>query len=285
MTSPATDGPEPVFALAGASYAYAGGVTALDAVTISIAAGERVVVLGANGSGKSTLIKLLDGLLFAQAGCVEAFGEPLTEAAMRDDRLAHRFRRRVGFIFQNADAQLFSSTVREEIAFGPLQLGLPPDDIESRTAEIARLMEIEKLLGRAPYQLSGGEKRKVAIASSLVISPDVLLLDEPATGLDPRSQYWLVQLLRRLHEAGKTLIMATHDLAIAPDIADRAIVFAEDHRVAADAPVSAVLGDTGLLLRVNLVHEHWHRHGTLVHTHPHPHDRPHVHPGEPESQP
>jgi cobalt/nickel transport system ATP-binding protein len=117
----------------------------------------------------------------------------------------------------------------------------------------------------------------VALASSLVVNPEVLLLDEPTSGLDPRSQHWLVQLLVRLHQAGKTLLTSTHDLNIVPSIADRALVFSEEHTLVADGPVREVLGDIGLLLRVNLVHEHLHRHGDLVHSHPHFHDRDHDH--------
>ena len=272
---------EPIFSLEGVTYAYSESLPALAEVTLSIGRGERVAVLGANGSGKSTLIKVLDGLLFPQRGAFTAFGQPITEMTMRDDRCSFHFRRRVGFIFQNSDAQLFSPTVREEIAFGPLQIGLSIAEVEARIEDTASLLEIAALLDRAPYQLSGGEKKKVAIASSLVINPEVLLLDEPTTGLDPRSQYWLVALLRKLHDAGKTLVIATHDLAIVPDIADRAIVFDESHRIVADGPIAEILQNTELLLGVNLVHEHWHRHGALGHTHPHAHDKPHDHTLEP----
>lgn len=267
----------PAFALHNVGYAYADGIPALRDVSLTIARGETVAILGANGSGKSTLIKLLDGLLFPQKGRLEAFGERLTEEAFRDEKFASRFRRRVGFIFQNADAQLFSPTVREEIAFGPLQMNLPLDEIEQRIADIAALLEIEKLLDRPPFQLSGGEKKKVAIAGSLVINPEVLLLDEPTNGLDPRSQRWLVELMQKLHAAGKTLVTATHDLSIVCDISHRALVFSEGHELVAEGPSAHILADTDLLLRVNLIHEHWHRHGTLWHSHPHFHDREHTH--------
>ena len=159
-------------------------------------------------------------------------------------------------------------------------MGLTLPEIEERIEDIASLLEIAKLLDRPPFQLSGGEKKKVAIASALVINPEVLLLDEPTTGLDPRSQYWLVALLRKLHAAGKTLVTATHDLTIVPDIADRALVFSESHRLVADGPVDGILQGTELLLSVNLVHEHWHRHGALWHTHPHTHNKPHDHSGD-----
>lgn len=265
------------FSLSGVSYRYAESVYALRNVSLAIREGESVAILGANGCGKSTLIKLLDGLIHPQDGTILAFGIPLTEAALREEAFAHRFRRRVGFVFQNSDAQLFSPTVREEIAFGPLQMGLARADVEGRIDDVAQMLSIGKLLDRPPFQLSGGEKKKVALASTLVINPDVILLDEPTSGLDPRSQRWLVELLITLREAGKTVVTATHDLSIVPEIATRALVFSEEHTLVADAPCADVLRDTDLLLRVNLIHEHWHRHGNLVHSHPHYHDREHDH--------
>ena len=267
----------PAFTLSNVSYAYGEGVVALRDVSLTIARGEKVAILGANGCGKSTLIKLLDGLLHPQSGTFTAFGEPVTETALRDEAFAYRFRRRVGFIFQNSDAQLFSPTVREEIAFGPLQMGLSREEIERRLADVVALLGIGRLLDRPPFQLSGGEKKKVAIASTLVVNPDVILLDEPTNGLDPRSQRWLVELLVALHAAGKTLVTATHDLSIVPEIADRALVFGEDHTLLAEGSSSAILADIPLLLRVNLIHEHWHRHGSLFHSHSHHHDAEHDH--------
>ena len=265
------------FVLSQVSYRYAANVAALENVSLTIAQGEKVAILGANGSGKSTLIRILDGLLHPQSGTVTAFGEPLTEAALREEQTVYRFRRRVGFVFQNSDAQLFSPTVREEIAFGPLQLGLPRPEIERRLDDVAALLGLRKLLDRPPFQLSGGEKKKVALASTLVVNPDVILLDEPTNGLDPRSQGWLVGLLCDLHAAGKTLVTATHDLSIVPLIADRAFVFSEEHTLVTEGPSRAILNNADLLLRVNLIHEHLHRHGDLIHTHPHFHDHDHEH--------
>ncbi len=267
----------PAFVLSGVCYAYGPGVVALRDVSLTIGQGEKVAILGANGCGKSTLIKLLGGLIHPQSGVITSCGEPLTEVALRGEAFAYRFRRRVGFIFQNSDAQLFSPTVREEIAFGPLQMGLPRVEIERRIADLCTLLDLNSLLDRPPFQLSGGEKKKVAIASVLVTNPDVLLLDEPTNGLDPRSQHWLVDLLVKLHAAGKTLITATHDLSIVPEIADRVLVLGEDHTLAAEGPTHAILSDTDLLLRVNLIHEHWHWHGSLYHSHPHHHDAAHDH--------
>ena len=274
----------PAFKLSDVGYRYGEGVVALHGVSLTIGMGETVAILGANGCGKSTLIKMLDGLIHPQEGLIEAFGEPLTEASLRDEKFAYRFRRRVGFIFQNSDAQLFSPTVRDEIAFGPLQMGLSVEETERRIRDVAALLDIVRLLDRPPFQLSGGEKKRVAIACSLAVNPDVLLLDEPTNGLDPRSQYALVELLVRLSSAGKTLITATHDLNIVPRIAARALVFSEEHTVVADGASQEILADLPLLLRVNLIHAHLHRHGEIIHAHPHVHEHDHNHaPHPPES--
>ncbi len=249
----------------------------MEEVSLTIAQGEKIAILGANGCGKSTLLRLLSGLAFPQSGQVQAFGQDLTEAGLQDESAAYRFRRRVGFIFQNSDAQLFSSTVREEIAFGPLHIGLTQAEVESRVQDVARLLDIENLLDRAPFQLSGGEKKKVAIGCVLTLNPDVLLLDEPTAGLDPRSQSWLLDLLLRLNAAGKTLVTATHDLNMVPTLADRVFVFSEQHRLVAQGPSGDILADTDLLLRVNLIHANWHRHNGLWHVHSHPQNATHNH--------
>ena len=257
-----------IFRLENINFSYGPGVPALLNVSLKIEQGEKIAILGANGSGKSTLIKLLDGLIHPGSGAIDAFGEELTEAKLRDDAFSHRFRRRVGFIFQNSDAQLFCSTVRDELAFAPLQMGLPTEEVEQRISEVAAVLNIEKLINRSPFQLSGGEKKKVAIAGSLVVNPDVILLDEPTNGLDPRSQRWLVELLVSLHDAGKTIITSTHDLNIVPEISDRVIVFSEDHKIVAEGETMSVLANKDLLLRVNLIHEHAHKHAGLWHAHP-----------------
>jgi cobalt/nickel transport system ATP-binding protein len=139
------------------------------------------------------------------------------------------------------------------------------------------MLDIARLLDRPPFQLSGGEKKKVAIASVLIINPDAILLDEPTNGLDPRSQRWLVDLLVSLHRAGKTLVTATHDLDIVPEVADRVIVMNERHGIEAIGDAHAILENDALLLSVNLIHEHAHWHGSLRHSHPHHHGGDHSH--------
>ncbi|WP_433065019.1 energy-coupling factor ABC transporter ATP-binding protein [Dactylosporangium sp. CS-033363] len=244
-----------VFECTDLRYSYLGRFPALDGVSLRVGAGETVALLGANGCGKSTLLKLLDGLLFADSGTFSAFGEEVTEDKLEDEQFNHGFRGRVGFVFQNSDAQVFSPSVREEIAFGCLQLGLDRHTAAGRVDDVLAMLGIADLADRAPFQLSGGQKKRVAIASVLVMNPEVLLFDEPTAALDPRTQFWLIELLEQLRAAGKTIVLATHDLDTLPDLADRCVVFSEQHRVVADAPTADVLADHALLLSANLIHE------------------------------
>jgi cobalt/nickel transport system ATP-binding protein len=268
---------DPLLVCEDLSYAYLERFGALDDVSMEVRKGEKVALLGANGCGKSTLLKILDGLLFPDRGTYHAFGEPVTEDNLEDEQFSMGFRSRLGFIFQNSDAQVFSPTVREEIAFGPLQLGWPRQKIERRIGDVLEMLEIGNLADRAPFQLSGGEKKRVAIGSVLVMNPDVLLFDEPTAALDPRTQAWLVELILELNRAGKTIVMATHDLDILDVVADRCVVFSEDHRVAAEGPPDVVLADRELLLKVNLIHDHTHVHrlGSVEEPHDHEHDARH----------
>jgi cobalt/nickel transport system ATP-binding protein len=259
------------FVLTGVGHEYSSGAPALAALDLSIGCGQHVAVVGANGSGKSTLLKMLDGLVFPTAGEIVAFGAPLTEAALEDPAFRREFRTRVGFVFQEADVQLFCSDVRDELAFGPLQLGLPEDEVRRRVQEVAEQLRIEKLLERPPYSLSGGEKKRVAIASVITMQPHVLLLDEPTSALDPRSQVWLLDVLEDWKREGRTVVMATHDLSAAAEAADRIVVLSEDHTLVADGTPDEVLAQRELLLSVNLIHEHTHRHASTAHRHAHAH--------------
>lgn len=269
---------EVVFSVEQVGFTYPGCGGALDDISFDVRPGERVVLLGANGSGKSTLLHLLDGLYFPTSGSITALGEKLTEEALEQPPFGPRFRREVGFLFQNSDAQLFCGTVEDELAFGPLQIeDMSRKEILARIAETLEMLEIPYLRDRAPQTLSLGEKKLVALASLLVLNPSVLLLDEPTAGLDPRSQSILLDILEGLHESGLTLIAASHDLTLAPHIADRALVLSEEHRIVADTSVEEVLANTDLLLEVNLIHAHSHRHGRIVHAHPHQHVVAHGH--------
>ncbi len=260
-----------VFNLKHVLYAYMNGDPVLKDVSLDFLSGERTVILGANGTGKSTLLSLLDGLVFPTSGVISAFGATLSEEALENRSYATGFRKRVAFVFSNPDVQLFSSTVWDEIAFGPLQLDLTVKEIQDIVEYQLESLRITDLRDRAPHTLSDGQKKKVAIASSLATDPDVLLLDEPTNGLDPRTQVWLIELLHELHHNGKTIISATHDLSIAGDIAERAVVISEDHTIAADGAFHEIIGNDDLLLRVNLIHEHAHYHGRTAHVHRHGH--------------
>ncbi len=247
-----------MFELEQVSYAYEGKQIALDNVDLTVRAGESWVILGANGCGKSTLLKLLDGLYFPSQGSIMAFGQPLTEEALRDDEFNFAFRRRVGLVFQDPDVQLFSPSVLDEVAFAPLQLGFSRAEVNRRIEAALSALRIEKLRDRAPHRLSGGEKRRVALASLLTLEPEVWLMDEPSTGLDPRSQSWLVEFIRDQHRQGRTMITSTHDLSIAEEIASRICVLSEDHHIEAIGAPDEILNDHELLHRCNLAHFHAH---------------------------
>jgi cobalt/nickel transport system ATP-binding protein len=259
-----------VFEASHLHFSYGRGHEALVDVSFRITRGARVAILGANGSGKSTLLKLLDALYFPTGGQLIAFGLPLTEELMQDEAWAFAFRRRVGLVFQDPDVQLFSPTVWDDVVFGPLHLGLSPAEVRARAWDALRLLNIERLADRPPHRLSGGEKKKVALATVLASRPDVLLLDEPTASLDPRSQGNLLDFLCMISEThSTTLVTATHDLTVAHELADWVLVFAEDHRLLAQGTPVEVLADRDLLIRANLIHEHTHRHGVAMHAHEH----------------
>jgi cobalt/nickel transport system ATP-binding protein len=258
---------EPVFELHDVRYRYGGRQTALDGIDLRIERGERVALLGANGSGKSTLLKLLDGIIAPSDGTMRALGRDV--AAVADGLDAFRFHREIGLVFQDPDVQLFSATVFDDVAFGPLQLGMSQDEVRVACDEAMRQMDIAHLAGRAPFELSGGEKKRAAIASVLSLGPEVLLLDEPTASLDPRTKWVLVNLIRRLGQGGVTLVTATHELEIVPLIAERVVVLGENRRVMGDGTPDEILGDRDLLLRANLIHEHLHEHDGTRHSHDH----------------
>jgi cobalt/nickel transport system ATP-binding protein len=263
-----TGGTPPVFELDDVQYDYNRRQVALAGVSLRIEEGEHVALLGANGSGKSTLLRLLDGLYQPTAGRLSIFGEPV--ALLESDReAAYRFHRRVGLVFQDPDVQLFSPSVGDDVAFGPLQLGLPLPEVRRRVEAALEQMEILHLRDRAPFELSGGEKKRAAIASVLSLEPDVILLDEPTASLDPRTKWVLVNLIQKLGEAGRTIVVATHELEVVPIVAERVIVLGENRRVLADGPAEKILADSALLIEANLIHEHLHRHLVTLHGHEH----------------
>jgi cobalt/nickel transport system ATP-binding protein len=259
----------PVFEVKQVSFSY-DEIPALQNLSLTIDAGRSVALLGANGSGKSTLLRLLDALCFPSSGSIVFCRDPLTPERLRDDGYALSFRRRVALVFQNPDVQLFNPTVFDEVAFGPLQMGWTSSEVIERVNSTLETMGVAHLRDRAPYRLSGGEKKRVALASVIVLDPEVLLLDEPTSLLDPRSQSQLIDLIQNWKATSKTVVTATHQLEIVEDIAERVVVL-EQGSVTAQGTPSEILSNSELLLRANLLHAHRHRHGDMVHSHPHLH--------------
>jgi len=252
------------------SYRY-NQVPALNGLSMQVKRGERVALLGANGSGKSTLLRLLAGLCFPEHGEISFLGERLTAERLQNEEFFFGFRRRVGLVFQNPDVQLFNPSVFDELAFGPLQLRWPAQKIRERVAEVLHAMDIAHLQDRAPHRLSGGEKKRVALASVLVLDPEVLLLDEPAGALDPGSQTRIIDFLVSCGDGSRTVIISTHDMDTLEDIADRCYVLANGRVAGVGTPLE-ILHDVALLERARLIHPHAHVHGEgAMQPHPHVH--------------
>jgi cobalt/nickel transport system ATP-binding protein len=246
-----------------------GGRAVLREVSFAVSPGERVVLLGVNGCGKTTLIKALDGLIFASAGRISYDGVELGRRKLDEAAFRRRFRGEVGLLFQNVDAMLFNPTVADEIAFGPRQLGLA--GVEELVGRWAAAFDVSHLLDRAPFALSGGEKKRVALAAVMATDPKVLLLDEPTANLDPAASARLVEFLAGLD--GVTVICSTHNLSVAEELGSRAILLAPDKPgVLFDGSCSVLVRDEALLLESGLAHRHAHQHGGALHAHPHVHD-------------
>ena len=219
------------------AYTYPDGTPGLKGVSFRILHGEAVGLVGANGAGKSTLLQHLNGCIFPGHGEVRIGDYPIT------DKNLHDIRRRVGIIFQDPDDQLFMPRVFDDVAFGPLNLGLPKDEVEQRVAHALNEVGISHLADRPPFKISGGEKRAVAIATVLAMKPDILLMDEPSSGLDPKSRRQLIHLLSGFTH---TKIIATHDLDLVLDLCERTIVL-NHGRITADGPSLEIFNDQRLL--------------------------------------
>jgi len=210
-----------IFEARSLSFRYAE-AEALAGVSFVVEERQRVALLGANGSGKSTLLRLLDGLCFASAGSISFQGRELTEEALAEEEFARRFRRSVALVFQNPDVQLFNPTVYDEIAFAPLQMNMPKEEIQAAVGSMLDRFGIAHLKDRAPHRLSGGEKKRVALASALVLDPEVLILDEPTAALDARSEFEVFQRFAEL-TAGKMALFISHRFSTVR-MADRIVV-------------------------------------------------------------
>lgn len=243
----------------------------LSDITFRVQKGERIAILGANGSGKSTLLKIFDALLYPTHGELFFEGAPLTEKYFEQEENEFAFRRKVGFVFQDPDVQLFNQTVWDEVLFGPLHLGLPQSEVIDRAAWAMNVLDVSRLRDRSPFTLSGGEKKRVALASILSIKPSVWLFDEPFAGLDPKSQSSLLDFMIETHRRGETIIVSTHDVMLLGELADRVLVISENHRLVADTTPDKLLRKKDFLIHHNLLHSHIHMHGQKIHSHGHIH--------------
>ena len=225
---PTSGGSAPLIELDDLCFTYEDTPT-LRHITLGIDPGDSVVLMGDNGSGKSTLLRVICGLLFAQQGSYRFDGAEVSERSMRDIAFSKRLHQRVGFVFQDSDSQLFCASVTDEVAFGPRQMGLTEQEVQRRTDDALALLGIDHLRDRAPYALSGGEKKRVAIACVLSMNPDVLCFDEPLAGLDAKTRTWLLGFLKQLKSVGKTLVIATHDQSLADEVADYFVYMGDIH--------------------------------------------------------
>jgi len=262
---------EDIIRIENVSYSYYDTISALRGIDLSITEGEKFAVIGSNGSGKSTLLKVMNGLIYPRCGAIFFQEKVITEESLQHKAFMKLFRSSVGYVFQDSDVHLFCPSVLDELMFGPLQLGLSDDEAHERSKSVMEMLEITHLQDRSSYMLSGGEKKRVAIGSILTMNPGVLLLDEPMNGLDPRTRSFLIELMILLNNAGKTLVIATHDLSLVSELQCRVAVLSEEHRIEKIGTADEILQDENLLLKVNLIHEHIHYHGNQSHIHIHSH--------------
>jgi len=256
-----------IFSLKDVEFSYLQGQTALANINLQVNEGEILSVIGANGSGKSTLLHLFCGLNFPTKGEVKFKGTVLNEKALKNTEYNRKFRASIGYIFQNSDAQLFCPTVLDELLFGPLQIGLSKDSAYERANEVSKMLNISDLNDRPPYLLSGGEKKRVSIGAVLTTNPEILVIDEPMSGLDPKTRSFFIELIFQLNGAGKTIIIATHHLELVDHLQSGVAVLSEQHTIEKTGSAEEVLKDIELLIRTNLIHEHLHRHGKDIHKH------------------
>ncbi|MDQ4057704.1 MAG: energy-coupling factor ABC transporter ATP-binding protein [Actinomycetota bacterium] len=221
----------------GLAFAYPDGLQALFGIDLSIARGERVALLGPNGAGKTTLVLHLNGVLTAGAGSIRVGGLEVTKQNMKE------IRRRVAIVFQDPDDQLFMPTVHDDVAFGPANLGVTGAELDARVMKALDAVGMADLADRTPHHLSFGQRRRVAVATVLAMEPDVLVLDEPSSNLDPAGRRELADVLRNLD---LTMLMVTHDLPYALELCERAVVM-NDGAIAADGPTHAIMSDAELM--------------------------------------
>jgi cobalt/nickel transport system ATP-binding protein len=221
-------------------FSYPAGVAAINGVSLEILKGERVAILGPNGSGKSTLILLIAGLLTPKSGEIKVFNKATASKEFQ------KLRRKIGVVFQDPDDQLFTPSVIEDIEYGPKNLRLPESDIKNRSDNVLEKMGIRHLRDRPPHRLSFGEKKKVSLATALVVKPELLLLDEPTANLDLVSRRGFISTVNELNAAGTTVVISTHDVEALFELADRVVVISHGSLVG-EGETSKVLQDLPLL--------------------------------------
>lgn len=213
------------------TYKYYDGTLALDNINLKLTAGECYCLTGPNGSGKSTLFRILNGLSFPTKGKYIFDGTEITEKYLHNKKNAVAFHSRIGYLFQNSETQLFTRSVEDEIAFGLYQLELPEDEVHKRTEHFLEALSLSDMRHRAPFNLSGGEKKRCALAAVLAMEPDVLILDEPLNGLDEDGEKFVLECIRDLKSPDRLIIVASHNSQFVEEISDETIRLGKDHHI------------------------------------------------------
>jgi cobalt/nickel transport system ATP-binding protein len=237
-----------LFRIENLSHEYSDGTLALNDVSLSFERGDRIALLGTNGSGKTTLLNHLNGILKPSSGKIYYEDKPLEY----DSKSLLALRKRVGFVFQDPNDQLFASTVKQDVAFGPLNLGLPPDQVKKVVDDALKVVGMSEFTDKPPHFLSLGQKKRVALAGVLAMQPEVIIMDEPTSNLDPRATSDILHLLLQLNkESGITLLLATHDVDMVPLFANKLYILNKGRLVSEGEP-KKIFSDTELIRKVNL---------------------------------
>ncbi len=229
------------------NYIYHDGVHAIKDINIKIKEGEKVAIMGPNGAGKSTLFLHFNGLKEPDRGNIEVDGEKM----VYNKKELLEIRQKVGIVFQNPNDQLFAPSVEEDVAFGPMNLGLPIEEVEKRTAEALELVEMSDAKDKPPHHLSGGQQKKVAIAGIIAMRPEIMILDEPTAGLDPQGVDQILEILNKLNEEGMTIVISSHDVEMINDFADHIFVLKEG-KIIGDGTPDEIFSNHELLEKANL---------------------------------
>ena len=229
------------------SYKYPDGTPALKDVNFHASKGEIVALLGPNGAGKSTLFLHFNGILRPSSGTIMVEDAPLNY----DKKAIMKVRQKVGIVFQNPDDQLFAPTVAEDVAFGPLNIGLEQDEVEKRVTESLERVGMAGFEKKPPHHLSGGQKKRVAIAGILAMRPGIMVLDEPTSGLDPKGASQILHILHQLNQEGMTIVISTHDVDLVPLYASQVYIISDGHIIKEGTPQD-VFGDVETIRKANL---------------------------------